>query len=353
MGLLKNVKEIHLRYPLIIMIGMLVPIIANYKYYTVETFSVEYFLYVVPKSILITAMFWEGDLYLVRRIRKRLPNYNHTAKRLLIQILVVTLYTFALSVSICVVFRSLLAGISLSWNDLLLSTWDNMYISLLILTLYECAYFFSQWKSTIVEAEKLKRKQLASQFETLKNQVSPHFLFNSLNSLMAIIPEDSTLAVQFTRHLSDVYRYVLQNKDREVVTLAEEMDFVKAYFFLHKIRFGENIHLNTDVAKNYLDMHVAPLSLQMLIENAIKHNIISKEKPLFVDIYVEGSQRIVVKNNLQVRKNKPDSSRVGLQNIITRYKLLAKEQVQVLSNPQSFMVSIPLLSIGNYESTYR
>lgn len=210
-------------------------------------------------------------------------------------------------------------------------------------------YFSERWKEVLVESEKLKRENLQSQFETLKTQVSPHFLFNSLNTLITIIPENPEQAVEFVQKLADVYRYILQTKDKQLISLQQELEFSESYLFLMKIRFGENLQVHWQVSPEYNQASIPPLALQMLLENAIKHNIISAKKPLFLAIYSETGETIVVKNNLQPKlgrsADESDSTKVGLQNVTKRYSYLTKRPVDVIETTSAFIVALPLLQI--------
>ncbi|MEM7299383.1 MAG: histidine kinase, partial [Bacteroidota bacterium] len=209
--------------------------------------------------------------------------------------------------------------------------------------------FFDQWHHSIKINEALKNQQIRTQFEVLQNQMSPHFLFNSLNTLTTLIAEDSNVAISFTERLSEVYRYILQNKEKEVVKLGEELDFVANYVFLLKIRYPENLQVEWKVDDKYLDNSIAPLTIQILVENAIKHNVISKTKPLLIEIYVENGKSIVVKNNLQKKKTIEKSTKTGLANIHKRYEYFGKQNIDVITTAENFMVAVPLLNISTAE----
>jgi LytS/YehU family sensor histidine kinase len=186
----------------------------------------------------------------------------------------------------------------------------------------------------------LKREKLASQFETLKSQINPHFLFNSFNTLITIIEENPKLAVSYVEHLSDFYRSIMVYRERDFITVAEEMELVHSFEFLLKKRYENGFHLHNQL--NGLSGKVMPLSLQMLVENAVKHNVISGAKPLTVEIFTENNY-IVVRNNIQ-RKIKPEiSTHFGLQSLINRYKLLGEKPVVVEDNDAFFVVKIPIL----------
>ncbi len=162
------------------------------------------------------------------------------------------------------------------------------FVAAIIITLaYEATYFFEKWKQTFKQNEDLKNQQIRTQFEVLQNQMSPHFLFNSLNALTTLIAENQDIAIEFTQKLSEVYRYILQTKDKELVTLSEEIEFTKAYLFLLQMRYPENLKFDFKIETQYMEEYIAPLTIQMLVENAVKHNVISKSNPLTIDIYVE------------------------------------------------------------------
>ncbi len=232
----------------------------------------------------------------------------------------------------------------------------QMMITIIIIFVLYSIEFFKQWRISVTNEEILKREKLSLEYESLKNQVNPHFLFNSLNTLSSLVYVDQDRAVEFIKQLSEVYRYVLEVKDVELVPLKTEIDFVNNYCFLQKIRFSENLRININL-NNSGNIMVIPLSIQLLVENAIKHNIITKEKPLTIDIFKD-NKHIIVKNNLQIKKtikeNKNDEKRdnhVGLENIKLRYKYLSKEEVvveqpeteNVGSEPKEFVVKIPLI----------
>jgi PAS domain S-box-containing protein len=192
------------------------------------------------------------------------------------------------------------------------------------------------------ELLRLQKEKLQSQFETLRSQVNPHFLFNSLNVLTSLIKIEPDLAEQFTIRLSMVYRYVLENKDKDLVTLETELDFLKAYTFLLDIRFSGKMKVDVRLSENEMQLKVVPLALQLLIENAIKHNTFSRTKPLLVNITAE-EDYLVIENNLQVREAHVQSTGVGLQNIGSRYAYFTERKVISGIEDDKFIVKIPLL----------
>jgi LytS/YehU family sensor histidine kinase len=217
-----------------------------------------------------------------------------------------------------------------------------LFCSLTVVAIYESIYFMNELKKSVVEKEKFKRESLHAQLDALRTQVNPHFLFNNLNTLSSIIPEDPQRAVDFVQQLAKVYRHILEVKDEKSIDLKEELDVLKAYAFLLKTRFGDNLDITISVPDEKLKRKIIPLSLQILMENAIKHNIVSSEKPLKIDVYAVNG-RLIVNNNLQKKNQVNESTGIGLDNIRNRYKLLSDKQVEVTESGSNFTVSIPLI----------
>jgi LytS/YehU family sensor histidine kinase len=191
----------------------------------------------------------------------------------------------------------------------------------------------------------MKGEVLSAKFETLKNQVNPHFLFNSLNVLTSLVYKDPDLSAKFIKELSNVYRHVIEVKDLEVVSLKQEIEFLLSFTFLLKMRHSEGLNVNINL-KKVDEYNVVPLALQMLVENAVKHNIVSGEEPLSIDIYLE-NQYIVVHNNLQKKTvRETTSSNVGLINIKARYENLTDIPVITEESDTDFIVKLPVLSIS-------
>lgn len=217
----------------------------------------------------------------------------------------------------------------------------SVVITLFINSVFVATAFFRFWKRTLLEKEELKRDSISAEFETLKNQINPHFLFNSLNTLTSLIEENPTVATNFVQKLSSVYRYVLSQKDKEKVSLEEELQFIEAYVYLNKIRFGENLNVTIQTDEISGKKEIATLALQMLLENAIKHNIISSKNPLHILIRAAGD-KVEVRNNLQ-RKTNVESNGIGLNNIVHRYSFLSKQPVEIEEETNEFVVKLPLL----------
>lgn len=200
----------------------------------------------------------------------------------------------------------------------------------------------AELKKTLLATEILRRKNIQYKFEVLKNQINPHFLFNTLSTLIHLIPEDPLLAEEYTRDLSNVYLYILTSRDKDLVKLSEEIEFIGSYIHLISIRFNDNFKVDISIEKEKLDYYIPLLSLQILVENAVKHNAISKRKPLLITIKNEGNS-IVVQNNLQKKVILQKSTKVGLKNIVNRYALVSDEKVDIVQSDKFFTVKIPLL----------
>ncbi|WP_338877180.1 histidine kinase [Spirosoma sp. SC4-14] len=203
---------------------------------------------------------------------------------------------------------------------------------------------YRQLEDVQVRAERLEKENVQAQFAALKSQVNPHFLFNSLSILSSLVHADADLSEKFIDQLSRAYRYILEQKDNERVLLKTELEFIQAYRFLLNIRFENKFDVVINVPEADQNRYsIAPLTLQLLVENAVKHNRMSAKEPLHVHIRVEG-ECLVVQNNLQIRPQSETSTGVGLQNIITRYAMLTERSVWVGENEGSFIVKVPLLS---------
>lgn len=203
-------------------------------------------------------------------------------------------------------------------------------------------YFYRAYNENKVKEQKIIASSASAQFESLKNQIDPHFLFNSLNVLSSLIEENPDAAQKFTTSLSKVYRYVLEQKDKELVSVEEELRFAKTYMNLLKMRFENSITFELPEFEND-EAKVVPLSLQLLLENCIKHNIVSEQKPLHIKIYIDNNE-LIIENNKQIKEVLQDRKGVGLQNIVNRYAILTKRNVIIQESETVFKVKLPILT---------
>ncbi|MEL6942221.1 MAG: sensor histidine kinase [Bacteroidota bacterium] len=269
-------------------------------------------------------------------------------KRLLYNILFATIYTpiaALLAVVIALFIRfGRIPKAYLEFADL------GFFLSVLAITYFIGIFlsgrsFLMNWRASEIKAAQLQAAQTAAQYESLQNQVNPHFLFNSLNVLSSLVYKDQDLAAKFIKQLSKVYRYVLEVKNKEVVTLETELDALEAYIFLLKIRFAKGLIIENQLSKKE-SIQLVPLSLQMLFENAIKHNSVHADQPLTIKLSAT-ENHIIVENNLQRKSNPQESTGIGLENIKKRYQYLSDQTVIVQENATHFTVKLPILNIDD------
>jgi two-component system LytT family sensor kinase len=327
----------------IIGIPVIVVFLIAYGNLSAGTLSFQVLIVSVIKDLAYVTIYWECNRFIFLYLRNKYPSLRETAKRIGLQSL------------ICLLFI-LIAGFLVAMANYYFPDRDpepffaeykdvvgkSLLLLIIISITYECTYLFTRWEHSLYESERLKKESLISQFELLKNQVSPHFLFNSLNALITLVPEDPKLAVLFIQRLSNVYRHALNNNEKNIVSLETELQFLGDYIFLNQMRFGENLQVHYELPENLTQFKVIPFALQMLVENAIKHNIISNKKPLTITVSKLGNH-IVVNNNLQKKTSGVESTRTGLQNIINRYQLLTEQLVEVMVTETNFSVSLPLI----------
>jgi sensor histidine kinase YesM len=218
----------------------------------------------------------------------------------------------------------------------------TILITLFITAIYESIFFYRQWKYNFSESVRLEKDNLEAKYDALRARINPHFLFNSLNSLTTMV-ENNRDAVDYIHNLSELMRYMLKSGEKELVLLRDEISILKMYIHLQQMRFPETLEIRLDVDERYYHFAVPPLSLQMLVENCLKHNIISRDKPLKVEITAD-KESIIVLNNLQ-RKSGVESSGQGLKNISGRYRFFTSRKVEINENGQIFKVVLPLLQI--------
>ena len=297
-------------------------------------------------TLTITTVLWIGNRYIMILCRRRYPLFQDVQRRLVVQSVIMFLYTVIGNNLIGYIMDDLIFrhnGPGHFRSDVLInSNSAAIFCAIMIIAIYESIYFMNELRKSVEEKEMLKRESLNAELNALKTQVNPHFLFNNLNTLSSVIPENPKLAVDFVQQLSKLYRHILELKDEQTIPLQEELDVLKAYAFLLQTRFGSNLDVIINVPDEKLNKRIVPLSLQLLMENAIKHNIVSSDKPLTIEVFALNG-KLVVSNNLQKKNQVIESTGIGLDNIRNRYKLLGDGKVEVTENASSFTVSIPLI----------
>lgn len=298
--------------------------------------------------IILVAMVWDANrliehvLELDKTKRKRFhPLIVHFLISLIVSVII------AISPLVVMHYTSSFAP-DLNWTSLKISIGFTSRINLFLHCVNAIVFYMNKYKRAQVEAEQLKIQNIEARFDALRNQINPHFLFNSLNVLSSLVYKDPDTSARFIEQLSYVYRYLLFNQDQKLIPLKDELDFLNAYIFLLKIRFQENLQVNVNVAEPYRQLCVAPSTLQILIENAIKHNVVSRRDPLTIDIFAENGvspNRLVVRNNLNPKTMTENSSRLGLKNIQSRYSFLTGEDSVSIVRDDHFTVKVPLIEM--------
>lgn len=320
-------------------------VLLNYILYDERLFKeAQIWLVSFPLIYLIGVCSWRGHVYIGNWIKNRYPELQQTRTRILL--LAFCLVPF-MSFSVCVIFFVYdafhLLGYRLDYEDLKMGLLTGFCVNIIFETLYEADYTLERYQESVEEKQNLQQLSVYQEFDTLKNQVNPHFLFNCFNTLSSLIGEDRKKAERFLNELSKVYRYLLRNNEDGLSTLENEVKFIRSYYQLLQTRHGDAVQVNLDIDRRYEPYLLPSLSLQLLVENVVKHNVLSKSKPLVIDIFTTAGNKLVVNNNLQRRTVHAPSNKVGLGNISAKYKLLKQEGFQVMEDEKNFTVVLPLI----------
>lgn len=305
----------------------------------VDFTSANYYIS-VGMSIILTAMYWLTSMFIVVKLWQKYPWHLEPLKHILIE--VPLLLIASAIIATLSFFGASHSGLETNINSPGLNIAILILLVFFLTTLSEAIFFYHQWKENFNKSAVLEKEKMEARYESLKNQVNPHFLFNSLNTLLSQVKENSETS-KYIHNLSDFLRYSLQDDELGIKALSEEINIVWKYSSLQKSRFGNNLKLTMGLPEEIGHYSLPKLSLQMLVENAIKHNIISDEKPLHIRIYIKG-EYIVVENNLQKRFEEK-STKQGLANIRKRYTFLSAKEIRIQEKNNTFTVEMPLLTI--------
>ncbi len=298
-------------------------------------------------SFLASSMLSYGGYMVDDYFDSRLSWIQYPVKRLVLTILVYGSYSFVASYILVFISAWISDGFTLDkipCKSLISYTQTPMMIAFIIMAIFTTRSWLMEWRNAAIEAEQLKLENIAGKYQSLKDQLNPHFLFNSLNVLSNLVYENADKSADFIQQLSKIYRYVLEVQQEQLVGLDQELNFAENYLSLQKIRFEQS--LTYEIKVNKTDFYLLPpLSLQLLLENAIKHNVVSLEKPLNILIEQRGDL-LIVSNNLQPKITADsDGNGIGLENIKNRYQLLSNLSPKILKNGGKFQVELPLLKI--------
>lgn len=309
--------------------------------------TVPRFFSLVVFTFFVWFVLWKGNSLLSRVLSSHVSWTKMPLRRFLIGIIVTGLFTVLAVLALIEAFEYVTgdsfgkAGVYIVYGAVI----STFLISLFL----HSRQFLMSWRKASLQKETFEKESIAARYEALRNQVSPHFLFNSLNALTNLVHENPDQAVNFIKQLSEVYRYVLETREKEVVPLSDELKFLDSYVYLQRIRFGKKLTIK--IGRMPANAHVAPLALQMLIENAIKHNVVSEDDPLTIELRSEDGY-LVVENNLQKKAQleyEPPSG-IGLANICKRYEYLSEAKVIIIENSKVFIVKLPALQANSDEN---
>jgi two-component system, LytTR family, sensor kinase len=334
----KNYRTIIYIYTGIFVMALIAYWVRSVKF---EEFSESINARITILSIVLVTTFWETLRLIDRTLDRKLPFEKGIPERVVVQ-LVLGAVTGMIA-RFCIYFFGE-PHLPFKLDQMFLATTWVLYAFLptAINLGFFTVHFIDRWKKSLVLAEKLEKEKSQVQFDNLKNQLNPHFLFNALTSLNSLIFEDQTLASQFLQQLSKVYRYVLQNKDKTMVTLDTELSFIQHYVSLLQTRFADSLVIDFKIPEDSRNRAIVPVTLQILIENALKHNIVDRTKPLRISIRVSDDY-LEVSNNLQQKKLVETSNQQGLENLKTLYHFLTEKALIVERDAHQFVVKVPLL----------
>lgn len=338
-----KINDIGIRVVLVPLFGIAIPLITQmvpHEQFTNWQIKLSY-LYTISIAFVI----YEGVRFLQFTLRSYFDWLNKPFRKILAFIITIPFYVVPVSVLMLVGWYKIFLNGVVDWNVVRLSSIIILIAVFFLVNLYETVFLVRDVANDKLEQEQLVRAKAEAELEALKNQIDPHFIFNSLNTLSHLIEEKPEKAKLFNDHMADVYRYILQNKAKDLVLLRDEMLFMQDYFSLLKIRFEDALQLQTEVAEILWDQYlIPPISLQVLLENAVKHNEFSETSPLQIQLVFVRNE-LQMRNKLKEKKLRKPSSRIGLQNLEERYRLGTGKSIRIQKTDDTFIVCLPILKI--------
>ena len=308
--------------------------------------SATYLIFTYAYFIFLAFAIWQGNRFFLFNLQKRFDWFVHPLQKTVVLLAMNVFYTAPLVVFLLYLWYQL-TGNPTDWQVVQITVIVCVISVIFITHVYETVFLIKQRESDMLRGEQLERAKAEAELEALKNQIDPHFMFNSLNSLSYLIDQDQTKAKHFTESLAEVYRYILSNKDRELVMLEDELDFLNKYIDLLKLRFGEALQvsfdLNTAEERQFL---IPPISVFIALENVVKHNELSQSAPLGVDI-VQDKDTLMVTNPIVKKNSLYHSTKIGLNNLNERFKITVGNGVLVNEEGGQFQLTLPLLKLSN------
>ncbi|MFY0651090.1 MAG: histidine kinase [Cyclobacteriaceae bacterium] len=295
-------------------------------------------------SLFFSTCDWLVNRLILIRLRKMYPSLKDSVKRIILLFIGTLVTVISVDFIGVTVIASLAENVSYDFQERVRSLVVIVFLTIMTMAIYEAIYFFVLLKKSVREEEQAKQAIIQAELDTLRNQAQPHFFFNTLNTLRDIIDQShKENAKQFVDKLSDIYRFLLESGNTNLISLKAELKFAKAYIHVQSERFGENLKLNWNIPETLEDKMIAPMSLQLLLENAIKHNVISRAKPLEINVNLE-NDFIIVTNEIQKKSTLLPSTKMGLKNIEKRYALISERSIQIVNDGNQFSVALPLLN---------
>lgn len=330
-----NLRELIIRFTGIAIISV-VSILVDSAYAHSEAGLLKAFIV----SFIRTALIWNGSMLIIQYAIGRYSMFRETFQLIAFQVAALSAFVFLVELTEIYVVETYLK-IPLDRSSKTTLIIGSLLITFMISSIYASTAFFIQWKENLLRTQALEKANLEARYDTLRNQVNPHFLFNSLNTLLMLV-NDNPVASRYVESISEIMRYMVQSSEKDAVLLRDELKIARDYIFIQQSRFGDKLKVEFDVPENFYHYAIPPLALQMLLENAIKHNVVSKEDPLTVRVFVQDNQFVVVENSIKAKLDKEPSTGVGLENIRNRYLHLTGKTIQVKIENGKFIVMLPL-----------
>lgn len=336
---------------LTIAIGVQVIVISynNYSgYYELQNWQ-HFFLRLLRGSLLgLLAGFLLAypDLFMIRFLNKTCPWGKKVFQRILFQFIFALVLAVVISMLVTLFANFLKAYTEGLKNVLINNALIYAVVNVFVMSILEGWIYYNESRQARQMADVLQNELSQIKFEVLKSQINPHFMFNSLNVLSGLINKDIKKAQQFIDEFSHIYRYVLETIEQPVATVSKELDFTRSYLFLQQIRYGNNLVYSINIPAELLELALPPLSLQVVLENATKHNIVNEKKPLHIEIYNE-ALFLVIKNNIQPKISKGVSTGLGLKNLVKRYSLISEKEPVFWVENNYYIAKLPLINIEN------
>lgn len=304
-------------------------------------------------TLVLSLLVSESGIYINNRLNHALPWQERAGKRLMVESLLLLASTIILNAIVNFIFYQCISSEPVpgkyditsqeETRSIILFWVTNVLVSFMIMAINTGIHLIEKWKDEAVKTSELNQVAVESELQALKLQIDPHFVFNNLSVLSELILEDQQLGYDYSENFTSIYRYMLLNSKKNIISLEEELKFLRSYMFLIKHRVGEGVHFIVEVSEQSRVLYMPPFTLQILVENAIKHNKVVKTNPMQIKIYSTPNDELVVENSLLPVEKVLSSSGIGLANITRRYSLLSSKEPAIIKDDSIFKVIIPLL----------